>query len=442
MAKEKVLLDDVFGVSNPKPLSYVERLGIDNNFKKAMNGNNAVIVYGASKQGKTALVSRYVDYKKNVVVRLTPETSLSDIYQSILRQNDVQVQISESTSEGKEGTVKIGTKWTALIPFIGSGEVNGDMSSKRSESSSVASQFIPFNLGLPQDIGEILEKLASRKIVILENFHYLSDEKQLSFAFDLRTFVEIGVKFVILGVWREKNRMLQYNGDLIDRVTEIPVEPWSEPFFFMVARKGEPHLNIEFDSTLLKECVGAAFGSIGVFQELLKGVCLAAHIDEPVGNKKKIDSLDFLDTSIKDRVVAYEIRHKQSLVSIAAGQKNVSGNPESGLFLPYYFVKLLLDKGYSGLEKGISRTDLHDGIKSLHHRPNDVRPSDMSNLLYNLSELQAKKGISPPIFAFDRHTNMLQIVDSTFYFFIKNANLFKVKESIETPFSNGTILVS
>jgi hypothetical protein len=47
----------------------------------------------------------------------------------------------------------------------------------------------------------------------------------------LTPFQELGVRFVILGVWREKNRLSQFNGDLLDRVHEVPVEPWLESDF-------------------------------------------------------------------------------------------------------------------------------------------------------------------------------------------------------------------
>jgi hypothetical protein len=76
---------------------------------------------------------------------------------------------------------------------------------------------VPFNLELPQDISELIKRAGISKVIILENFHYLDDDKQRQVAFDLRTFQELQIRFVILGVWREKNRLAQFNGDLLDR---------------------------------------------------------------------------------------------------------------------------------------------------------------------------------------------------------------------------------
>jgi hypothetical protein len=62
-----------------------------------------------------------------------------------------------------------------------------------------------------------------------------------------------------------------------------------------------------------------------------------------------------------------------------------------------------------------------------------VRASDMSNLLYNLAALQSNKEISPPIIDYDRNTKMLQVVDSTFYFFLQNANLPEIASELPNP---------
>jgi DNA helicase TIP49 (TBP-interacting protein) len=100
---------------------------------------------------------------------------------------------------------------------------------------------------------------------MLENFHYLPESVQKRFAFDLRAFQELGVRF-ILGVWRERNRLLQFNGDLLDRVQEIPVEPWEDEDFVRIVRKGEELLNIKLSEGLLEKCIQLSFQVSGFFK--------------------------------------------------------------------------------------------------------------------------------------------------------------------------------
>lgn len=48
-------IEDVFGVSGKQLESYIERDHVDKKFIDALRTDKQIIVYGASKQGKTAL---------------------------------------------------------------------------------------------------------------------------------------------------------------------------------------------------------------------------------------------------------------------------------------------------------------------------------------------------------------------------------------------------
>ncbi|BAY25188.1 hypothetical protein NIES2100_49940 [Calothrix sp. NIES-2100] len=130
------------------------------------------------------------------------------------------------------------------------------------------------------------------------------------------------------------------------------------------------------------------------------------------------------------------MRHQRALEAIASGNSNSSTVSQGGLlplFLPYYLIKVILESGYDGLANGMKRSVLQTKIQDIHHRPNDVRASDMSNLLYSLAKLQNSKNISPPIIDYDRNTKYLEIVDSTFYFFLKNADLSEILQELPSP---------
>src|ERR1035437_3664958 len=91
-------LGEVFGVSASPILSYIERDEVDTRFREALNSDKHIIVYGSSKQGKTALVSKYLPYAENLLVSLTPKTSVLDIYQTILSESGINIS-TETRSE-------------------------------------------------------------------------------------------------------------------------------------------------------------------------------------------------------------------------------------------------------------------------------------------------------------------------------------------------------
>lgn len=433
-------LDDVFGVTSRAVLSYVERPQVDDSFREALGANKQIIVYGSSKQGKTALVSKHLPYHENILVSLTPKTQVIDIYHSILSQAGVRLVSSSTEKAGTDSSVAIGLRFKAIVPLFGGASASTDGKIGANSSTETKYEEVPVNLELPQPVADLLDRVNCKKWVVLENFHYLSDEAQKEFAFDLRAFQELGVRFVILGVWREKNRMAQFNGDLLDRTIEIPVEPWTDADFKRVCDEGSRILNVEFDSTLLEQCIEVSFSSIGVFQELLKHICISAGITSSCAHRTKIESIDHLKTAISIKTNDYGARHERALEAIAAG--HMSGGQKGDqlpLYLPYYLVRTIVEHGFEGIANGARKQVLWDWIRAIHHRGQDVRSNDMTNLLGGLAHLQSVKAISPPIFAYDAQQRILQVVDSTFYFFIKNVNPNEVIESIQNPIQDQPI---
>ena len=432
-------VEEVFGVTSKPVLSYVVREEVDNAFQEALASHKQIVVYGSSKQGKTALVSKYLPYEAHILVSLTPKTQLLDIYQTVLSQAGVKLAAAITDKAGSESAVTVGAKFKAMIPFFGSGEADTTGTIKGNSGKEVKWEEVPVNIELPQGVSDLLKRVAENKWVILENFHYLTDEVQQQFAFDLRAFQELGVRFVILGVWREKNRMAQFNGDLLDRTIEVPVEPWLEKDFRRVVARGSTVLNVNFDEQLITNAVRASFSSIGVFQEILKHLCLSSGIKETVPDGGALMSEQaLLDSAIAIKTSDYAARHERALEAIAAGHNSGGAKGDRPpLFLPYYLVRTIMEHGFEGIAAGARKQQIWDWIRAIHHRPDDVRSNDMTNLLGGIANLQSVKAISPPIFAYDVQQRILQVVDSTFYFFIKNANPADVLDAIQNPLDQG-----
>jgi len=431
---DKVKLEKVFGVSREPVLSYVERPQVDGLFKASLKSDKQIIVYGSSKQGKTALVEKHVPYKDNVVVRCDPLSTTADIYKAIMRALGVNIQVEVTDGETTSKKAIISGKLEGGVPFVASGEVKSGLEEGGEKREERKYRAIEINLSLAQDVGDLLKRQGIGKFIILENFHYLSEETQRNLAFDLRTFQEMGIRFIILGVWREKNRLTQFNGDLLDRIVEVPVEPWEKTEFFSVIDKGELKLNIRFSPAIKEGVIESAFDSIGVVQELLKTICYLAEIETTQDEVIGINNVSLMVKAIQNKAVDYASRHLRSLESIAGGRK--ASRAKDGLlplYLPYYTVVALLKFKFEDILKGIQREDLEEAIKKMHHRGKDVRPGDMSNLLHNFAQLQAEKKIVPPVFDYDQSTRTLRVVDSTFYFFVKNNDMDRIVENIANP---------
>lgn len=430
---------DVFGIKKDQVESYVERTEVDGMLLDALQTDRQIIVYGASKQGKTSLVDKHLPYKDNVVVSLTPKYTLIDIYKSALSSMDVEIASATQSSTGASSESSISAKFKAMIPTVIGIESSAAKKEKSSQNDTISKEAIEINLALPNDVAHIISKTGNKdKYIILENFHYLDEEIQKEFSFDLRSFLELGINFVILGVWKEKNRLIQFNGDLLERLTEVPVEPWKKEDFGRVIKIGEEKLNIQFSTEIKTKIINSAFDSIGVVQELLKVTCINSGVTERSDQLVLVNDIGKYEEASAEKAEDYSARHIRALEAISEGRKTTN-NPKSDdpkdmpLYLPYYTVKAFLRFDFSDVLEGIKRNVLETRIKELHHRPDDVRAGDMSNLLHNFAKLQSEKFISPPIFDYDKTTKTIRVIDSTFYFFLKNIDCKEVEDNIYDP---------
>lgn len=432
-------LEQVFGVSRDQVATYIERETVDNALMVALKETRQIIIYGSSKQGKTSLLHRHVQPDNRVTVHCGPTTTAEDIYRSFLRQRDVEIVTEKSSGTSRDIGTSISAKFTAMIPFFGEGSAETKGEVKAGTKQDVKRKAIEFNLANAQDVGELLHQVggSSEFFHVLENFHYLADDVQRQMAFDLRTFEEMGLRFVILGVWRERNRLVQYNGDLQDRVAEVPVEPWEAPDFQRIVDKGSEILRVTFSPEVGARIFTEAHGSVAVVQELLKKVCERAGITESIpGNKERFHLADVtqLQEAIGDKVAEYAARHVRSLESIAAGSRARRTTEETAaLFLPYHLVRVMVHRTYNELKDGIERKTLQQLIQDEHKTPNNVRTSDVTGMLLRLAALQANQNIVPPLFDFDPGTRRVKVVDSTLYFFIDNCDPEEVMAEIPHP---------
>ena len=339
-------LEKVFGVSRDPLESYVERPEVDVLLKSLIDeSTRQILIFGSSKQGKTALLHRHVPEEQRVTVHCGPTNDASDIYRSFLRQLGVEI-VTEKTSEvGREVSASATVKFTAKLPFFGKGEAEAKGEAKAANTDTVHSRLVEFNLSSAQDVAELLQEAKGKhKFHVLENFHYLPEAVQQQLAFDLRTFEDMGIRFIILGVWRERNRLQQYNGDLLDRIGEVPVEPWNDQDFKRVVQKGETALNITFSGPVVDRLFRESLGSVAILQELLKALCIRADVRETTeGNKKLITSLQEVEAAVAEKAIEYAGRHIRSLESIAAGARTRHATENTAaLYLNFYFVRALL----------------------------------------------------------------------------------------------------
>ncbi len=424
--------DAVFGIRAKLVESYVERYAVDAKFREALESDHHIVVYGSSKQGKTSLRQKHLPPTRCVVVRCGPRMTTVGLYQSILRQAGAQIRTAESYSTETSGNVKVSAGFVAKVPLLGSTTLSGEGGISKGAQQELTTEFIAHDHGDAQSVAELLEQLRFDKWIVLENYHYLPKETQQAIAFDLKTFHEVGVRFLILGIWREANLLVTHNGDLQDRLIEIPVEPWLPTDLDSVAALGCSLLNIAISPEVLSVFKDSSFGNIGLFQELLKGFCLRCEV-RGSGAYRLLDDATALNETIKEKLETQTSSLVKSLQGIAAKSRVRRGENVQPLLLPYYLVMVLLELTVEKLQDGVERTQLLELLRSVHHRADKdtIRMSDVTNLLVKLPIYQMD--MHPPLLYYDGNSRRMRIVDGRVYFVLKNADRAQLREEIPVP---------
>lgn len=410
-------ISDVFGVNENIVLSTIERSSLISDFDRAIRENKHIVIYGASKQGKSYLRKKCLNANECVLINCGPSTTIRDIYTSIASLQDVEIVKSRIYGSAHISSVKAKIKAGIKFPLFGSGEGETGGGLEKKEESSEETAPLEFNLNNAQHLCELLGRFNLHKRIVLENFHYLREKTQETLAYDLRTFSDQGFQFIILGVWRDQNRLTQYNGDLQGRIAEIPVEPWEDKEFEDIVRKGEHFLNVKFEDSLLEDIKRECFNSIGIFQELCKRICIENKVFERQSEPKIIRDQSLFLNSIQSELKKYGQRHIKSFRAFVTKSKS---DKRQGPSVAFYVAKAILQSKFTEIVHGISREHLQRRIDA--EFPNGDGPSsgELGQLLHGIFRHQSARSINPPLFDYDEVERLLRVIDSTLFFYLKH----------------------
>lgn len=427
-------LEQVFGISSKPVLSYRARPDVDGRFVEAVKSDHHVVVYGASKQGKTALRQKHISESDCQIYRCNPGTRPELIYQYVLHEAGIRIETSELRTDSSKLAGKASWGVKASIPWVGGLSGGAEGGGETQVQRTLTTDYVDISLADAQMVASMIQSAKFKKFIVLENFHYLPRDVQQALSFDLKTFHEMGIRFIVLGVWREANQLLVLNPDLQDRVAEIPVEPWNDKDFDGLIDAGQSHLNVIIPERARYEFKRNAYGNVGMVQEFLKAYCQQNHVTHEQDPQRVLDECNTIFQTLKTKADDQRGRLLTVLQGINAksrtDRRTGGGEP---LTLPYYLVQVLLTAPVTELVDGITRKRLLERIRELHRRKDKdtIRINDVAQMLQRLANLQGEP-ISPFLY-YDSIQQRLRIVDAGLLFALAQVDRDALREEILDP---------
>lgn len=407
---ERILkLRDVYGVARDLLENYVERQEVDPVIVESLGRDKHVVVYGSSKQGKTTLRKHCLNEEDCIVVSCVNTMGISELNGAILKAAGYQVVQTQTRTVG--GNLKYGVqfKGEGKVPFVAKVEGGGALEKENNHEDTTEYAALELDLSDVNDIISALKSIEFNKFIVLEDFHYLPVDTQRDFSFSLKSYHEnSSICFIVVGVWREKNRLIYYNGDLTNRVASIDVDMWSEHSLREVLRAGEPLLNIKFDDEVADQLVAESSNTVSLLQEGCYRICERERIFETQPKLVEVGKGVDVRSLMRDVVNDQAGRYMAFITNFAEGFQPT----EYDMYRWIMYVILTVD--HEDLSVGIRRNVFWRLIKESHPVGANLNEGNITQALQSSASLQVTKNIRPIIVDYDQTTRVMNVVDRSF----------------------------
>lgn len=403
----KLKLQEVFGIATRvNAASYVDRGGLDARLRYLLGTDRHIAIHGDSKQGKSWLRSHVLERDDTIVVQCQVESTPELLFQQALGLLGIHAELTTTKTNTLQGTLDLrGNIELGKLLAKATGELaaGGELERATERELQPIGQ-TPADLSW---VARILE--ASRRRLVLEDFHYLGDEQRTRIAFMLKALGDYGVYVIVVGVWPDDHLLTYYNGDLDGRVEDLRLE-WSDSELDLVLKRGGAALKVEFTDALRGELIADAFGNVGLVQRLAEHVCLAEGILE-TGRNRELEIGESLARARGEVADDMHQRYRAFADNFVRGMKRMS----EGLEVYKHLLREFTAADTMDLQVGIDSKELLGRITS--RGGGAIRQSDLTQALDRVDRLQVKIGVRPPVLTYNRRSRRLFLADRSFLFY-------------------------
>ena len=308
--------------------------------------------------------------------------------------------------------------------------LEGSISRENEDSRSKDVLYRPIELDVEDanDIISALNQIHFSKYIILEDFHYLKQETQKDFAFELKAFHESSqLCFIIIGVWLDANKLAVYNGDLTGRIIPINADDWSDENLRAVINKGAELLNISFAESFIEKTIQAGLGNVYIIQETCHRACQIENVYTTQKNKVVIGGNVDPYNIVREIINEQSGRYNTFILNYANGFQDTTLEMHKWLLYP------ILTADISMLSQGLKYRYIRQSIEEVHPLGKKLNAGNVTQALKSVTSLQLIKSIQPFILDYDESNLVLHIVDRGFIIWLSMQDRNELLTSIDLP---------
>lgn len=396
-------LKEVFIPVGLPEVTFVRRANLERSVLSwKMSEAKHLLIFGPSKSGKTSLWKKYVPTGKVIKIPCNSLKSLQEVYSEVLHELNIFYQSEKTQSHSKSSSI---TAELQSILGIGTAKLNGQLllsDNFTDKQVRVLQPTIGCNL-----VMKFLKQ--SNKIIVLEDFHYASHDLKSALSEDLKAFSDEKCPWILVGVQHKTSELLSYNLDLQQRISELPVEGFTDEQLLEIIELGETALNISFSKEIRSRIVAESLCSASIVQNICQIICLIEEILQSQKNTLFIDNISLVEKACKE--IAYDSKsyYERAIKSISLGGRS-DGSTEKYK----WFLKMIKEGNIP--EQGLKNTQIHKYLKEMGH--NSIQQGSVTSGLSYLPTLLKQNNI-PALFDFDSDNKTFYLLDKYMKFVFK-----------------------
>jgi hypothetical protein len=335
-----------------------------------------------------------------------------DIYRDALSRLDIKLELESSTSNALKGKIaasgEAGFKLIAKV--AGSGEVASEYQASSKEKA------------VGKDVNDLefiasLIKLSGR-ILVVEDFHYLSIEEQRKFAFDLKTLWDYRTFVIVVGVWINENMLITLNPDLSDRIEELSVT-WQPAELKQVFKKGCEKLGLRPLDSVSEELSKISYESVGLLQKLALRMIddeLGISGSAPTGTEIVIDKIP----AVHDAAMHVSEQLNQLYQAFAKRVCDGIRTRKNATGIYAHAMAAVMAASDDALSSGLSAKQIH---AVAHERQPRIQAGNLKVVLARFPELQVDEDGRGLVLAYDSQDEKIIVVDRQLLLYRKFATV-------------------
>ena len=263
-------LKDVFVPGGMPSYTYQGRNGVDleASLKNAMHRvRKFIAIAGPTKSGKTVLARKVVPPSDSIWIEGAHIASVDDFWSAALAGLGIVSPSGVSETTSREDLIE--TEATAGFKPAGIGaETKVKEASKESTSSTRNGQ-----VQSAKAQSAVAAILNSRKVVVVDDFHYIDSAIQTSLIRGLKQGVFDGLSVVLILIPHRMHEAATAEMDVDGRTQTISIPAWQPNELFAIAEAGTRELAVRMHATTIERMISESFQSPHLMQDFCSQIC-------------------------------------------------------------------------------------------------------------------------------------------------------------------------